>query len=381
MKHMKIIVLSLSLLILSIFVFSEVATAQSVKTGETVTVAAGEKVDSLLFASGTNIDIAGTVNGDVFCAGQNVTISGTVRGDVFCAGQAINVSGKIEGSVRLAGQTVTLGGTVGGSATVTSQTLLLDKNSFVQRDLVGGAQTVALNGIIGRDVAIGASNIAINGQVGRNIKSEVETLTVGSAGRVGGDVDYTSNTSATVNSGGKITGTVTRTPQKQQTRNNSYAPFAFMFFSFVYTFVTLLILALALVLLIPSVLHEASSKTLSSPGRVVLTGLVGVIIVPIFISALLISVIGLPLGILALLMWLVVVILSGPFTGYTLGRLILKTEKNPIFIMFSGASLLLVSYFIPIIGFLTVIAAYLFGVGMILDTAMHRVSTPVHKVF
>ncbi len=304
-----------------------------------------------------------------------------MRGDVFCAGQAINVSGKIEGSVRLAGQTVTLGGTVGGSATVTSQTLLLDKNSFVQRDLVGGAQTVALNGIIGRDVAIGASNIAINGQVGRNIKSEVETLTVGSAGRVGGDVDYTSNTSATVNSGGKITGTVTRTPQKQQTRNNSYAPFAFMFFSFVYTFVTLLILALALVLLIPSVLHEASSKTLSSPGRVVLTGLVGVIIVPIFILALLISVIGLPLGILALLMWLVVVILSGPFTGYTLGRLILKTEKNPIFIMFSGASLLLVSYFIPIIGFLTVIAAYLFGVGMILDTAMHRVSTPVHKVF
>lgn len=381
MKRVKLIVLSLSLLTLAVVAFAGVTSAQSVKTGDVVTVAAGEKVDSLLFASGNNIDIAGTVNGDVFCAGQTVIISGTVRGDVFCAGQTINVSGKVEGSVRLAGQAVTLGGTIGGSATVASQTLFLEKNSFIQRDLVGGAQTATLNGAIGRDVAIGVTSVTVNGQVGRNVQGEVETLTVGSTGRIGGDVGYTSNTGAVVNPGGTIAGTVTRTPRTQQPKTSAYTPFAFAVFSFIYTFVTLLILALALVLFVPSTLHEAASKTLRSPGQIVLTGLVGVIVVPILILGLLISIIGLPLGILVLLLWLIVIIISGPFAGYTLGRLILKTEKNPFFIMLLGASLLLVSYFIPIIGFLTALAAYLFGAGMILNTAMHHVSRPVKKAF
>ena len=381
MKRVKLIILSFGVLILGVVAFAGVTSAQSVKTGDVVTVASGEKVDSLLFASGSNIDIAGTVNGDVFCAGQTITISGTVRGDVFCAGQTINVSGKVEGSVRLAGQAVTLGGTIGGSATVASQTLSLEKNSFVQRDLVGGAQTASLNGTISRDVAIGATNVTINGQVGRNVQGEVEALTVGSTGQVGGDVSYTSNTGAIVNPGGTIAGTVTRTPLKQQPKSSSFALFELTFFSFIYTFVTLLILALALVLFVPSTLHEAASATLRSPGRIVLTGLVGVIVIPILIFGLLISFIGLPLGILVLLLWLVILIISGPFAGYTLGRVILKTEKNPFFIMLLGSSLLLVSYFIPIIGFLTALAAYLFGTGMILNTARHHMAKPVKKAF
>ncbi len=380
MKHAKLIVLSLTLLAVSIFAFSGVASAQSVKTGDTVTVAAGEEIDSLLFASGTNIDIAGTVNGDVFCAGQTVTISGTVNGDVFCAGQTVNVTGKVTGSVRLAGQTVTLGGVIDGSAAIASQTLLLQKNSSIQRDLVGGAETATLNGIISRDVALGASKIAINGQVGRNIKSEVEALTVGPAGRIGGDIAYTSNTDAVVSPGGQIIGTATRAPLEQMSNNRSNAPFALTFSAFIYSFVTLLILSLALALLIPSMLHEASSKALSSPGRVALVGFLGVIIIPILILVLLFSIIGLPLGILALLAWLVIVMLSGPFAGYTFGRLILKTEKNPIFIMFSGASLLLIIYFIPILGLLVMLAAYLFGTGMILDAAMQRMPKRAQKV-
>ncbi|MBC7869180.1 polymer-forming cytoskeletal protein [Candidatus Saccharibacteria bacterium] len=384
MKHIKLITLSLSLLAVSLLVFSGVTSAQSVKTGETVTVAAGEKIDSLLFASGTNIDIAGTVNGDVFCAGQTVMISGTVNGDVFCAGQTVNVSGKINGSVRLAGQTVTVGGTVDGSAAITSQTLLLERTGFIRSDLIGAVQSATLNGSVSRDVAIGVSNMAINGQVGRNVKSEVETLTVGPAGRIGGDIAYISNTGAIVSPGGQIAGTLTRTPQPQESGSRSNAPFALTFSTFIYSFVTLLIMALALAVLIPGILHEVSSKALSWPGRSALTGLLGIIVVPIIILILLFSIIGLPLGILALLVWLVIVMLSGPFAGYTLGRLILKTEKNPIFIMFSGASLLLVIYFIPILGVLVMLAAYMFGTGMILNAAMHRMRREpksVQKVF
>jgi hypothetical protein len=49
--------------------------------------------------------------------------------------------------------------------------------------------------------------------------------------------------------------------------------------------------------------------------------------------------------------------------------MMLKTQKEPIWIMLSGASILIVTYFIPIVGFITMLAAYLFGTGMVLAQA------------
>ncbi len=380
MKHIKLIVLSLSFVVVSALTFTGVTSAQSFKSGDTVTVPTGEIVDSLLFAGGNTIDIAGTVNGDVYCGGQNVTISGTVKGDVICAGQTVNVSGKIEGNARLAGQSVIISGTIDGSATVATQTLTLEKNGNIQRDLVGGTQSATLSGVIGRDLAVGASSVTINGQVGRNVTGEIETLALGSTGRIGGDLRYISDTSPVVSSGGQVAGTVTRTVLERPQSKASASSFAVTIWSLVYVFIAMLVVALVLVLLVPTVFQRLSSIALSSPGRVVLTGLVGVIVVPTLIVLLFISTIGLPLGILALLIWCVAVMLSGPFVGYTVGRLILKNQKRPILIMLMGTSVLLIIYFIPILGFFAVIAAYVFGTGMLLDEAIRRLSRPGKKI-
>ncbi len=379
MKHIKLIVLSLSVVVVSILTFSGVTSAQSFKSGDTVTVPTGEIVDSLLFAGGNTIDIAGTVNGDVYCGGQNVTISGTVKGDVICAGQTVNVSGKIEGNARLAGQSVIISGTIDGSATVATQTLTLEKNGNIQRDLVGGTQSATLSGVIGRDLAVGASSVTINGKVGRNVKGDVETLAVGSTGKIEGNLNYTSDVSPVISSGGQIVGTVTRTAPERQQSAASPSSFAVTIWSLVYIFIALLVVALVLVLLVPTVFQRLSSTALSSPGRVVLTGLVGMIVVPTLIVLLFISTIGLPLGVLVLLMWCVAVMLSGPFVGYVVGRLLLKNQKRPILIMLMGTSVLLIIYFIPILGFFAVIAASVFGTGMLLDEAIRRLSRPGRK--
>lgn len=380
MKHLKVIILSLSLLLVSVLTFSGVTSAQSVKTGDSVTVPAGETVDSVLFTGGNTIDIAGTVNGDVYCGGQNVTISGTVHGDVFCAGQTVSISGKVDGSVRLAGQSITLSGTVQGSATIAAQTFVLEKDSMIGRDLLGGTQSATLGGTVVRDLAIGASTVTINGQIGRSVKGDIETLTVGSTGKIGGDVTYSSNNNPVVSTGGTISGTVVRTPLKQDTQSRSYAPLAFTFASVIYTFVTMLIVSLVIVLLFPDLLREASSKALSAPGRTALVGFAAIILVPALVFFLCISIIGFPLGILVLLAWFVVVLLSGPFAAFYLGQLILKTTKNPATIMLLGATILLVLSFIPILGFFAVFAAYLFGVGIFLPVITNRLRNTSSKV-
>ena len=63
MRRIKLITLSLGLVLLSTLVFVGAANAQGFKSGDTITVAKTETVDSMLFAAGNNINIAGTVNG------------------------------------------------------------------------------------------------------------------------------------------------------------------------------------------------------------------------------------------------------------------------------------------------------------------------------
>lgn len=367
MKRIKIIALTLGLIILSGLVFVGVANAQSFKSGDNISVPASETIDGMLFAAGGNIDIAGTVDGDMYCAGQTVNISGTINGDVFCAGQTINVSGKIDGNLRLAGQTVTLSGLVGRSASIASQDLSITKSSTISRDLLGGSQNVTIHGSIGRDFTLGTSTLTLYGKVGRDIKGGVETLTVGSSGIVGRNVDYYSTKDPVINNGGKISGKVTRTEPKRQTMS-AWAPVAFLIGFFIYALITMLIIGLVISALFPRILEESAEVAMKRPGQVVLVGFLAMILVPALITLLMLTVVGIPLAIMLILTWVIIAFLSTPFAGYLVGRVLLRgSTQRAIPTMLLGITILTISYFIPILGFITFITAYLFGVGMILS--------------
>jgi len=378
MKYIKVITLSLGLVVLSTLAFVGVAGATSFKSGKSITVATNETVNSMLFAAGSNINIAGTVNGDVYCAGQTITISGTINGDVICGGQTIIISGKVDGSVRLGGQTVTLSGTVGNSATIGAQNLVIDKTAVISRDLLGGSQNITINGKIGRDIVSGSKNLNINGTVVRNINGGVETLSVGSAGHIGGTVEYIGTTDPAITTGGKIVGKVTRTePPKNKSAN--YVDPGYAIGWFVYIMLATLAIAFILAGLFPRVLSEAAVAANKKPGQTLLVGIIAAIVAPVLIIMLMISVIGIPAAIIATLVWIVITMISNTFAGYALGHAMLKKQKQPILIMLAGTSLLTATYFIPFIGFLTLMAAYLFGTGMVLNQSKKLLVRPVAK--
>ena len=365
MKHIKLIAFSLGLVILSALVFVGVANAQSIKTGDSITVGANEVVDSILFAGGNNIDIAGTVNGDVYCAGQTINISGVVKGDVNCAGQTITVSGTIEGSLKLAGQSINISGVIGGSATIAGQSLTIDKSGVITRDLLGGSQNLTINGNVKRDVLAGSSMLTINGIIGRNVQGDAQDITVGSGGQIGGNLNYTSDNDPTIASGSVVTGTITRTAPTKDS-SFSVSPQVALISGFIYILVAVMIVALALAGLFPRILNEATASAIKRPGITFLTGALGMFLTPFAIVILLMTIVGIPLAILTMTAWAIILMLSTPFAGYLLGRIILKKSKQPIVIMSLGVSILIVTYFIPIIGFITSVGALLFGTGSVL---------------
>lgn len=352
--------------------FAGVASAQTFKTGSNTTVAGTEVINSAAYLSGNTVDVAGTVNGDLYCAGQTVNISGTVNGDVFCAGQTVTFSGTVSGSIRLAGQTVITSGKA-ASATIMAQTVTLADNTNITQDLNGGASTITIakQAVVGRDIAYGAATMVVNGTVGRDIKTDVEQLTLGGGATVGGNIAYTSVNAIAKAPDATVSGTVNQTvPKEQANKSFSFGIASSLFFA-MYLFVAVLLILIVLVLLFPGVYKESAARVGNSPWVTLLIGFIAVIAAPIVLISIAITIIGIPLALTLGLMWLVIVMLSGSFSAFYVGSLLLK-EKGPLLTMLSGGALLMVLYLLPILGFFVAVIATMLGVGIILRELMRR---------
>jgi len=367
MKKSKFLTLIVSFVLVSVFTFVGVASAQSVRTGENVGVAQGQTVDSFLFIAGNNIDIAGTVNGDLYCAGQTINISGTVKGDVFCAGQTINISGDIDGSVRLASQTVNIGGKIADNATIGSQNITIDSKASIGRDLLGGASNISVNGTIGRDVSLGGETLNIAGSIGRDVNGYIDNISLGQTGTVKGSVVYTGKHDLIKSEGGSVSGAITRSEPKSQ--NIDLRPeviASIIIASLAFVFISALIFALAIALMFPKQLEDSISKVVKAPLKTVFTGLIAGIVVPILLITVFATIVGIPLASFLLLVWLLVLTVSGPVSAYLLGKLIMRKSKSPVLIMLVGSSILLTAMLIPFVGLIAFWASGLFGIGAVL---------------
>jgi hypothetical protein len=82
--------------------------AADFKTGEQVTVDAGQTIDDDLYMTGDTLTVLGIVDGDVVASARIIRIEGTVLGDLIAAGQVISIGGEVRDDVRIGGMTLKL---------------------------------------------------------------------------------------------------------------------------------------------------------------------------------------------------------------------------------------------------------------------------------
>lgn len=364
-----------TILLMFLFLSVGVVNAYDIRTGENIQTTQEKVIDETLYAFGTTINISSEVNGDVICAGQNINISGKINGDIICAGQNINISGQVDGDIRLAAQTITVTGQIDGNASILTQTLVTQSEGEITGDLSVAAELVTIGGPVGRDVAVSASNLVIANTVGRNVKANVEYLELLFNANVEGNIEYTSNNEIKQSPDAVVSGEITRTePESRQAGRGTIFGIAIAWF--IYLFLAMLFTSMAIALLFPSVLQSTTDRIMKSPWRALLVGLTASLVVPVLLIVIGLTIIGLPLMILLGFIWLVVIMLSGPFTAYYIGRLIFTNNRSVLLTMFVGSVVLLALYFIPFVGFLALIGAYWLGTGMIILELMRRTPKP-----
>ena len=357
------LVITLVIVLLTLFTSAPVLAAD-LRSGDNITVASGDVVDDDLYIAGSNITIDGTVNGDLVAVGNTITVNGEVKGSIIAAAQTINVNGKSGRAARLAAQTVNINGNMSGDLVVFCSEINIARQAQVGRDFLFGASNVRVEGLVGRNVKGGGNEVTIANSVGGNVDLTVDKLTLAPGANIQGDLTYTSENDANIQSGAEVGGKSTHNvPEVKKP-----APFSGIggkLLGFLMALVTGVIIILIASRRSASIADSIRSRPLASLGW----GAAILFATPVAAIIVCITVIGIPVGLIALVLYAIAIYISQVFVGLLLGQLIIErfrgVESKAIMIgaLALGLFILTLLQWIPYLGFWVGLAVALFGLG------------------
>lgn len=328
----------------------------------------------LFVQAGETVVIAGTVNGDAWVAGDSVEITGTVTGNVYVAAQTINITGQVGGGVHAAGATVKLDGSIGQSVYAAGSEVHLGKIAVGHSAVLLGSQVITQATITDQLYAAG-SEVTIDGPVGRGARVEASRIVVTSAGSVQGDLRYGSENPPEISNDKAITGRIIHDSslQKQTEKNQFAIRLAGVMVGLVWN----IVLAAGILWLAPFLLTASTKAFTKSPIHYTLKGLAFVFLVPFGLILGALTIVGIPLMVLAGLAYVTVLLLAPVAVAYLLGQQVSGYANKPVtgyaprlLATTLGLVIFTVLTLVPLIGGIFGLALYVVGSGILVSRGL-----------
>jgi cytoskeletal protein CcmA (bactofilin family) len=232
-------------------------------------------------------------------------------------------------------------------------------------DVVVADGDVTVSGRVSGDVVVAKGRVRIAGAVKGDVVAIADRMRIEPGARVGGDVLY-ADKKPVVASGAQVGGKVKRVNVDKATGPLGFAAGigAWLAIS-----ISALILGLVALWLAPGAAQAAYEAARARVGRSIAWGLGLFFGIPILGVILLVSLLGLPLGVLMLLAMLPLYALGYTTSAWLFGRRILGPTRGRILAFLAGLAILRVIALIPILGGLVWFVATVFGLGVLVVAA------------
>jgi cytoskeletal protein CcmA (bactofilin family) len=355
-----LVVLSILLVLLGL----DSAHALEVRGGDEVYVS--EKINDDLFMGGTDGKFDGELRGDIIAAGMDITIDGLVDGNVNAAGYMVKVGGNVYRSVRMAGYKLTADGQIGNNLMMAGAFARVSSTCEVGNDVNISAGVVNINGTILGDLDVNADEVVISGTIDKNVSITCEDLTIDRSAVIIGDLVYSSPEKAKIADGAQIEGE--RKWKKKTTGDtSSFDSILKTLVLFVGAFVTGLLLFGCC--RIPA--QSVKGVIIADLPRAFGFGLVAFIVVPIILLFLLATVVGIPVSVVGLLIYMVLFYISKLFVATAIGDKVVQLvssskPKSYALSLFIGLVILTMLFNIPYLGWVFYLAAVVTGIGAVM---------------
>ena len=350
-----------------VLLFPSLAAAAETKHGDpNYLLPAGQEVKTDLIVAAEHTRIDGDVDGDLIVWSQSVTMNGHVKGDLLAFGQEVEVNGPVDGNVRASCQTLLLHSIVAKNVMSWSQRVELDEKGKIGGTLTSSADNIELNGRLTGDMLAFANSIEINGWLGRDATIRAERLEIGSSAEVQGHTKYRGWRHPEVSPDAKLGSPIELIRRRP---GPNYASPAFYWRQILFWGASFLF-GLVLLLVAPGFFFDAGNAS-KRIGPSMGLGLLCLFAIPIAALIACVTIVGLGVGIAALLFYVVGLYSAQVFVGLWLGETLLGLGAGvgpAVGRMALGLAILRLLRMVPFLGPLVAVVAAIWGLGALVLT-------------
>ena len=360
------------------------ASAATFGGGETYNLKGDAIIDDNLYVAAGDITIAGTVQGDLQSAGGVIVFTGSVQDDIALAGGNITVLGSVGGDARVAGGSILIDTPITGDLLAAGGVVKVLDGVTVGKDVSMAGGLLMLSGSIQGDAKLAGGEILLDGFIAGDVVVEVgEKLTLGEDARISGNLVYRASREDVLNIHEQaiVSGNVSFEKSKfgSMAEKEAAQGIAVLFGLFYLIKVaSIAIAAVVLVLLFKRFSVTLTKTVLESFWMSMLKGFVYLVMLPVTALLLMITVLGLHLGLLLLALYgltlIVACIYSGVVFGVFMMDLISKDNHHHLtwWHALLGVVSLSILNLVPYLGWLLVFAFMLATLGALFQMAKVR---------
>ena len=302
---------------------------------------------------------------DSLRVGGRIDITEPIQGPLHAAAGQVRIDAPIHGNVRVAGGQVVIGpnGTVAENASIAAGQVVVEGAVTGQLHAVGGQ--VTLNGPVGGDVSVGAGK-----------------LTLGPDARIAGKLAFRGG-DLRQDPAAQVTGGITHTTRERWGNWHERTPAERFLRGWLWT-AGLIFLAALIAAALPGPSQRMARELSTRPWITPLLGIVALSAIPVAAVLAMITVIGIPIGLLALFGYGALLLVGYVWLAVVVGGLLLDRIKPEVASQTAwrvGAAMLAMLTLgllgrIPFLGGFIVFVAMIVGVGMVVAAMMRRKDAP-----
>jgi cytoskeletal protein CcmA (bactofilin family) len=323
-----------------------------------------------MYVSGREVSVITPVSGDLLAAGGRVLVERDVGGDAAIAGGSVDVRAPVKQDLRVAAGEANIDEDVGGELVAAGGKVNVADTATIADSAWLAGNEVTLAGKVGKGARLAGNKIAVSGQIDGDTQLYGGDIRLLPGSRVNGNLSYSSPNRLVQDPSAVVSGTITRESASKNWRS-VYGEARVRGWFYPFFVLSMIATGMLLYWLIPDAVAGIQRAIKEYPLRSLLAGLALLFAVPPMAILFMITVIGIPLGLVLMLLYPVMLLLGYLAAAFFIGRRAADAMKQPQQLspgrqaLFLALALVLLSLvgLIPFLGALAVFTLLVLGMG------------------
>ncbi|MGV8161828.1 MAG: hypothetical protein ACP5N2_00670 [Candidatus Nanoarchaeia archaeon] len=311
-----------------------------------------------LYLTNNEVSIESKLYGDLYSISERIDVNGLVRDDINAMTGVFDFRGTVGSDVRLVSSSAVIDGVIFGEFINFGNYVKITNKAVIGGPVNINANIVVIDGTIQDDLYVKAEKVILNGVVEGNAVIKAAKFELGPDAKIMGDLSSTRNVE---DFSSQVEGTITKIKGRDDPTN-----FTAITLSKLGLFIMIFLIGTVMIL-VTKKRTERTTKTMYTKFLFsMLIGFIALALAPFVALMLLFTIVGIPIALLIVAIYVLVLILTLGFVALFLGRLNIKMAKSKnnlwLELLIGSLALALISI-IPVIFWLVVILLGFVGAG------------------